>query len=101
MYSFSDHTYTHVISAADIWLEAHQISAALTAGDYNTEDLDFEMLAVQAKVREVRETIRYHSVAVEELRWAEPDYHGDVEVQITVQAHRDLLMLHMALFTGS
>jgi hypothetical protein len=56
---------------------------------------DFEGLAVPAKVREVRRTTEYLNVNVEELQWAEPNYHGDVEVRITVPTNKDIVMLRL------
>jgi hypothetical protein len=97
MFLTTEQTYTHVISGSDIWLEAHEISRALAIGGYDALDLDFEGLAVQAKVREVRRTTEYLNVNVEELQWAEPNYHGDVEVRITVPTNTDLVMLRLAL----
>ena len=96
MFSTTGQTYKHVISGSDIWLEAHEISRALIGG-YDGLDLDFEGLAIQAKIREVRRTTEYLNVNVEEFQWAGPNYHGDVEVRITVPADKDLVMLRLAL----
>jgi hypothetical protein len=96
MFSTAGQTYKHVISASDIWLEANEISRSLAIGGYDGLDLDFEGLAVQAKVREVRRTTEYFNVNVEELQWAGPNYHGDVEVRITVPTEKDLVMLRLA-----
>ena len=97
MFSTTGQTYKHVISGSDIWLEAHEISRALAIGGYDGLDLDFEGLAVQAKIREVHRTTEYFNVNVEELQWAGPNYHGDVEVRITVPTEKDLVMLRLAL----
>ena len=97
MFLTTEQTYTHVISGSDIWLEANEISRALTLGGYDGFDLDFEGLAVQAKVRKVRRTTEYLNVNVDELKWLGPNYHGDVEVRITVPTHKDLVMLRLAL----
>jgi hypothetical protein len=97
MFLTTEQTYIHVISGSDIWLEANEIARALELGGYDGLDLDFERLAVQAKVREVRRTTEYLNVNVEELQWAEPNYHGDVEVRITVPTDADLVMLRLAL----
>jgi hypothetical protein len=97
MRSIISQTYTHVISGGDIWLEANEISRALMMGGYDPEGLDLENLAVQAKVREVRGTTEYLNINVEELVWAEPNYHGDVEMRITVPNDVDLVMLRLAL----
>jgi hypothetical protein len=97
MFSTTGQTYTHVISGGDIWLEANEISRSLALGGYDGLDLDFEGLAVQAKVREVRRTAEYLNINVEGLQWAVPNYHGEVEMRITVPTDTDLVMLRLAL----
>jgi hypothetical protein len=97
MRSIVSQTYTHTITGSDIWLEAEEITRALAVGGYDTTSLDLENLAIQVKVREVRDTTEYFNITVEQLHWAEPNHYGDVEMQITVPTDADLVMLRLAL----
>jgi hypothetical protein len=91
------HTYEHVITGSDIWLEVQEIMAALCKSGYDPSDLDLEEVATQAKVREIKNTAEYYNITIGQLRWSKPNWHGDVEVQIAVPTDADLVMLRLAL----
>jgi hypothetical protein len=93
----NDHTFTYVITGADIWIEQQVMAAALMRGGYDASGLDLEKVAAQAKVRDLEQTVKWHGIEVRGIAWGEPDYSGDVEVRLACKTENDLFGLKMVL----
>lgn len=93
----NNHTFKHIISSHDIWIEQQAITAALTRGGYDPNGLDLENVAAQARVRDLEDTVERHGIEVCGMSWREPNFDGDVEVIFSCPTEDGLFGLRLFL----
>jgi hypothetical protein len=97
MFSTADYSFTHVISAADIWLEAHEIKEALSRGGYVFSNLDLEDVAVQAKTREIYDAADRLEIRLIEVTRMKPNFNGDVDVMLGFPTKGEMMAMRLSL----
>jgi hypothetical protein len=97
MFLTADYSFTHVISAADIWLEAQEIKEALSRGGYGSSNLDLEDVAVQAKVREIYDAAGRLEIRLIEVNRMKPNFNGDVDVMLGFPTEGEMMAMRLSL----
>ncbi len=93
----ADYFFTHVISAADIWLEAQEIKEALSRGGYGSSNLDLEDVAVQAKVCEIYDAADRLEIRLIEVNRMKPNFNGDVDVMLGFPTEGEMMAMRLSL----
>ena len=97
MFLTADYFFTHVISAADIWLEAQEIKEALSRGGYGSSNLDLEVVAVQAKTHEIYDAADRLEIRLIEVNRMKPNFNGDVDVMLGFPAEGEMMAMRLSL----
>ena len=84
----------HVIPEDVILAEAGKIGVALIVGGYDPQDLPLTMLAVEAKLRDLRHAALEHGIPILGHLWSFTDA-GDVDVVFKFQHDTDAVGFRM------
>ncbi len=88
---------SHVISEANVWVEAKRLDRILVLAGEDTSEVDLEGLAHQTLIRDLRKRLVEHGLTVIAMPWRANGLTGDLEVECQFASDTDAVFTKMAL----